>query len=90
MKTTHIFKTAVTLYLCIAGVSLHQFGFAADDDRNSRENADSAKDSHETGSGRSIDCGGCDWNNRDKDNNLPNNEQSSNEGLHTPSWDRRD
>jgi hypothetical protein len=62
---------------------------AADDDRASLDNADNARDSNDNGSGRGVDCGCCDWQSRDRDNNQPSNE-NCNDGLHTPSWDRKD
>ncbi len=73
--------------LCLMMFSLL---YASDEDRSSRENSESAKDAHENGEGRAVDCGCCDWQSRDRDNNLPDNESNYNEGLHTPSWDRKD
>ena len=49
--------------------------FASDDDHASRDNADAARDAHENGSGRAVDCGTCDWGSRDKDDHLPGNDR---------------
>ena len=48
--------------------------FAADDDRASRDNADSARDSHDSGGGQALDCCGYDWGNTDRDSNQPGND----------------
>ena len=76
--------------LLISLLSLHGLLAATDDDRASSDNANSAKEANESGAGKGVDCGSCDWQSRDRDNNLPDNESSCNEGLHTPSWDRKD
>ena len=61
--------------LWISSLMLTTPMFGADDDRASRDNADAARDAHENGSGRAVDCGTCDWGSRDKDDHLPGNDR---------------